>query len=527
MELDDLTNRLRRSADLVKGWGKTVLPNGKTLGEMLTFDSIPFWDVVAAEIALYHVPKALSRSDDRLQRVIRSARTYLRAVEYLAVNGRNRFLAGNRPPARSSEPVFLFLGFQPYIYRDTLQPIVRHMAGDEAIRCISLCEDLSSLRPYRSSDKEQFQSIWQHWNGDVKACANGLTNSLKNAVKELHDMGTLPRIMQDGRGSLWPRMKGVFDWLFFVYLPNFMKHYAISRHILDKYRPEIIFSPDVADPRTRVYCLAGRQRKIPTLEIQFGVYGQEAVEWQFFIADRIAAWGERSRDTLLSHGVDAGKIFLTGAPRHDGMVSVDEAEVSGTRSALGIPGGPAMVLFASTYASVYDQQDDPTLVDSVKRAVIRSAGSNGELRLVFKPHPLEDVRAAKKIAEGYRNILFAERDDDIRRLIRACDVFISLGTTATLDAIIANKLTICPKLPGWGWSDLFVDSGAVLAPASLEELQRCLKTAVPTRRKVLEDLEPARQRFLKEWIFKADGQASSRIASLAREMVLENRDGPE
>ncbi|RJP24828.1 MAG: hypothetical protein C4529_02070 [Deltaproteobacteria bacterium] len=527
MELDDLTNRLQHSADLVREWGKAALPNGKTLGEMLTFDSIPFWDVIGPEIALYHVPKALSQPDDRLSRIIRSARTHLRAVEYRVVNRRNRIVAGNRHPARPSGQVFLFLGFQPYIYRDTLQPIVRHMAGDEETRCISLCEDLSPLRSYRSSDNEQIQSIWQHWNGDVKARANRLASSLKKTVKELQDMGTLPQIIQDGSGSLWPRMKGVFDWLFTVHFPNFMKHHAISTHILDNYRPEIIFSPDVADPRTRLYCLAGRHRKIPTLEIQFGVYGQEAVEWQFFIADRIAAWGEKSRATLLSHGVDAGKIHLTGAPRHDCMVSVDEADVSGTRSALGIPSGSAMVLFASTYTSVYDQQDDPTMVDSVKRTVIQSAGSNGEMRLVFKPHPLEDVRAARKVAEGYRNILFADRDDDIRKLIRACDVFISLGTTATLDAIIANKLTICPKLPGWGWSDLFVDSGAVLAPASIEELLQCLKMAAPARKKVLEDLEPARRRFLEEWIYKADGQASARIASLARQMVLENREGPE
>ncbi len=524
MDLDNITNKLQHSADLVKDWGKTVLPNGKTLGEMLTIDSIPFWDVVGVEIALYHVPKALSRSDDRLPHIMHLARTYLRAVEYFVVNKRNIFSSRNMNPRKSSIPVFIFLGFQAQFFRDTLQPVVRNMADNKEISCISLCDDFPVRRPYPSTDKDQFQSIWQHWNSDVDAYAHGLTNSLKKAVKELNDMKILPQIIQDGRGSLWPQMKGVFDWLFVVYFPNLMKHYAITRHILEYYRPEIIFSPDVADPRTRLYCLAGRHRKIPTLEVQFGIYGQEAVEWQFSIADRIAAWGETSRDTLLSHGVVAEKIVLTGSPRHDSMVSADEAEVSRTRILLGIPSGAVMVLFASSYTSVYEKIEGSTLLDSVKRAIFHSVSSNSDLCLVLKPHPIEDVRATKKLAEGYRNILFADKDDDIRKLIRACDVFISLGTTATIDAIIANKLSICPKFPGWIWSDLFANSGAVLVPTSHEELLTCLNTAVTSRRKALEDLEPARQHFLKKWIYKADGQASARIASLAQQMVRENRN---
>ena len=45
-----------------------------------------------------------------------------------------------------------------------------------------------------------------------------------------------------------------------------------------------------------------------------------------------------------------------------------------------------------------------------------------------------------------QNIIFASKSDDIRDLINVCDVFVSLGTTATVDAMIAKKLIICPIL---------------------------------------------------------------------------------
>lgn len=522
MNLDNVTRKLQLSVDLVKAWGESKLPNGKTFGEMLTYDSVPFWDLVAVIIALYHVPKALS---DWKQPpfYIQQAITYLRLGKYQTIN-RKYFIGKNRSLDWPSKPVFMFLGFQPYLYHDTIQPIVRNMVIDKEICPVALYDYLSLQKHCHGIEGVEIQSIWQHWNNDVKPQANNLINLLKTDIKELKKMEVLPQIIQNQGQSLWLQMRATFDWLFIVYLPYLMKHFAIARHILECHRPEVIISPDVSDPRNRLYCLLGRHLNIPTLEVQFGVYGQDAVEWQFFVADRIAAWGETSRNTLMSHGIPEEKIVLTGSPRHDSMAVISSNEVLQTRSILGIPNGAVMILFASQLLSIYDQIEDPSLLDSVKRAIFQVADQSNGIFLVVKPHPREKVSVTKKLAHGCRNILFVDKNDDIKKLIRTCDAFISLGSTSTVDAIIANKLTICPNFPGWIWSDLFINSGATLVPKSQDELLQCFKkTKEGDRQKALADLALQRQRFLQQWLFKADGQASNRVKSLLLDMTKNSR----
>ena len=518
MDLDNVNRKLQLSVDLVNKWGESELPNGKTLAEIFTYDSISFWDIVAVIVALYHVPKALSlwkRPPSFLPLIM----TYLRWGKYSIIN-KKYYIRKNKCHDWPCKPVFMFLGFIPRVHHDTLEPIVRNMVNDKEICPVSLYDYLSLQKQRQGIEEGEFQSIWQHWNSDVKAQADNLTKLLKTDIKELKDMGVLPQIIQNQGESLWLQMKDTFDWLFICYLPYLMKHFAIARHILECHRPEAIISPEVSEPRNRLYCLLGKHLNIPTLIVQCGIYGQGAVEWQFLVADRIAAWGETSHNAFLLHGVPAEKIFLSGPPRHDSMVSTSNTEVLQTRSSLGISDGAFMILFASSYLSIYDQIEDPLLLDSVKREIFQAADQSNGICLVVKPHPAEKVSVTKKLAQGYRNILFVHKNDDIKKLIRACDAFISLGSTATVDAIIANKLTICPNFPGWIWSELFVNSGATLVPKSGNELLQCFKKVKDgDRQKVLADLEPARERFLQQWIFKADGQASYRIKSLLFDMA--------
>lgn len=523
MNLDNITNKLQLSVDLVKEWGESALPNGQTLAEIFTYDSISFWDVMSVYIALYCVPPALFPYK-QFSRYSQLIRTYLRWCKYKTISQQSICKRENKQCDRPSKPVYMFLGFQPYLYNDTLQPIIRNMVNDKEVYPVNLYDNMFLKNHFQQIEGSKLQFVWQHWNSDVKAQAYKLKNLLKTTIKKLKNMGVLPQIIQNQGESLWPQMRDTFDWLFIVYLPYLMKHFAVARRILDYYRPEVIISPDNSDPRVRLYCILGGHLKIPTLEIQFGMYGQASVEWQFCLADRIAAWGETSRNTLMLHGVPSEKIVLSGSPRHDCMVSISKTEALQTRSILRIPDGALMIVFASSYLSIYDEMEDPSLIDSVKRAIFQAADQFNGICLVVKPHPAENVSETKKLAQGFRNILFVHQNDDIKKLIRACDVFISLGSTATMDAIIANKLTICPNFPGWIWSDLFVNSGATLVPKSKDELLNCLKMAIDgDRQKVLDDLETGRLRFLKQWIFKADGQASNRIKSLLFEMKRDVR----
>lgn len=520
--MDDLICVMQRSARLVKGWGQERLRSGKTLAETLTLWGIPLWEVMAVDLARLHLPKALSR-DTMPPFFYRRVRPYLSWAKHTAL----RRVAIWRSQSSCAEwprrPVFLFLGFSAYIYREVLHPVVARLKRYEGPCPISLHDGRSGASSALLGEWDEFHSIWQHWDAEVKGRACDLSKALKIAVAELQINGSLPRIIHDQGRSLWPELESTFNWLFRVYLPLLLPQAVIARHFLERHRPALIISPDVADPRTRLYCLLGPQFGVPSLEVQMGEYTEASIEWRFFAADRLAVWGERARGVMLSHGVPEDRIIITGSPRHDSLVKVSKTEVSRIRTNLGVPEGSIMVLFASVYRmKEYEALQGRKLVESMKKSVFNAAEQTARLFLVVKPHPLENVQETKRIAGEVSNIRFADPRADIREMIKACDVFVAVtGSTTVTDALIANKLTIIPVFPGWVWSDQYVKSNAILAPRSAEEVTKCFRMVVDgeTRARIQLELESARKRFLRERVFKADGRASARIEALALQMA--------
>lgn len=519
--MDNAFKYLERSIGLVKTWGQSPLPSGKTLTEGLKFQGLSLWEVILPTLALYYVPKALS-SGLQPSSFMQHIRPYLSLAKHTTLDfikhKRNRQACQAWP----AKPAVLFLGFSSYMYRDVLQPVVDRLAGNKAIETVTI-HDEERARKTTSllMDSVAVQSIWQHWDDEVKSQILVLRQELRAAIAELQSTNALSRIIQAEGESLWPQLQNAFNWLFRFHLPFLLPYVAVARHILKRHRPKLIISCDVADPSSRLYCLLGRQMDIPSLEIQFGPCGTESVEWRFFLADRVAAWGEGAREALLSHGVSVEQITITGSPRHDCMVNVSSVEVARTRARLGISPGTAMVLCASSYQTKeYDGFSDPALLISMKQAVFQAAEKVAGLFLVVKPHPWEDVRETKHLIGQRRNLLLVDSFEDIRELTKACDAFVSFGTTATVDALIANKLIICPAFQGWVWCDWFLKSGAALVPSTAEEVVQSFQMVVDgSRGKVLADLEPARQQFLRQLVYKTDGQSSARVEEMVWQMI--------
>ncbi|OGP69403.1 MAG: hypothetical protein A2169_06905 [Deltaproteobacteria bacterium RBG_13_47_9] len=523
--MNDAVRMLQYSAELVKAWGQAQLPSGKTLAETLSLQGFPLWEAIAVDLARLHVPKALTM-DRQPSWFAQEVRPYLSWAKHSALNLLRRQQGSRGSPDWPVEPVFLFLGFSAYFYRDVLQPVVTRLTRSKDIATVSLHSELRLHRTMPPTQGDRFQSIWQHWDHKVEARLRALRHALRATVAELHAIEALPQIIRDHGEPIWPKMQEIFDWFFRVYLPRLLPQVVIARHILERYQPALVISPDVADPRTRLYCLLARQVGIPSLEIQFGAFGEDSIEWQFFVADRLAVWGDQAYEVMLAHGVPAGRITITGSPRHDCLINITDTDVTRIRARIGIPEGSVMVLFSSVYeeggSEAFSNPENPNLISLMKRAVFQAADQAAGLCLVVKPHPLENARKTRQLAGKMRNIQFTDPRADNRELTKACDVFVAVtGSTTVTDALIANKLTIIPVFPGWIWSDQFVKSGAILVPRSAEEVAHCLQMVVEKdyRARIQTELEPARQRFLRQWVGQADGQASARIEALARRMA--------
>jgi len=410
------------------------------------------------------------------------------------------------------------------MYRDVLAPVVECLEKRQT-RTVSLYDQ----EPLSNKRGQEVHSIWEYNTSE-------LTHDIRNQHRELrkwskrwlaNDM--LPRIIRDRARPLWPQIGDLFQAFFWVRLPGLIAQASIARRVLEIYHPTLLISVDVADSRSRLYTLLGKKYGIPSLEVQFGLAGPEGIEWQFFDACHLAVRSQRWYDALLRHGVPAGKMTVTGSPVYDDRGGETDGAIirSGTRD-LGVPPAHRLALFASFWShTTVEKWANSGRLDRAKRLVFEAASRVRGLTLVVKPHPRENVARTRALAGDFRNIVFVSAEEDIRNLIPVCDVFVSFGSTTIQSALIAHKPVIYPYFEGllwWSDDDMFLKSGAVYNPRSVQELEHVLNSVVDGSILASQKtLEPARKQFLQDWIHSDDGQAANRIAILAGQMALPSR----
>jgi hypothetical protein len=501
---------LERSARLVKAWGGAQLPNGQSLADVLTIGELSWWEVASPNLAAFYLPPYLAPTP-RASALKRRLHPYGSWIK--------QQLSSIRPRARThsgcdewpSESVVLFLGFSQYMHRDVLRPVVERLK----CRAVCLCDQDSMPMPLPAGDT--WQRIWDHWDTDAAEQTRTTQASFQQALARLRAMRALPDVIRDGDQSLWRETRSLFDWLFLVYFPAMLPHAAVARHILERHCPALIVSADVDDKRNRVYCLLGRQLGIPSLEVQFGMCGVGNVEWRFFVADRLAVWGEQARDFMLSQNVPPNRMSVTGSPRHDGVITRGHVSDRKTMASLGVQANQVTVLLACTFSNLADRDK----LAAVYKAIVRSAARCPNIVLIVKPHPGDPPKVARQFNRGAGGIIMADAREDIRALILDCDAFVTLGSTSTMDALLAGKPVIWPDLfhLRW-WNDDFIKSGATLVARSEDELASCFRAVADGSVGAAQAaLEPERQRFLERTIFRTDGQAAQRVAALADDMA--------
>lgn len=515
--MEDIISRLDRSAKLVQAWGKQTL-RGHTISETFTFNGMPLWDVLSVDLARVYVPEILAHASVQQPWFNRQIRPHLGVIKYNVKNRLSNLKYRNLPSHLPSDSYFLFLGFADYIYRDVLMPVVGWLDDQEAYSSVILNDQLLPVSEISGNGESCFRSVWQYLDRDVRIAAKKTCKEFLQVYKQVMASQVLFSALDDQERACWPQMESMFHRFFRFYMVRFLNFSIIAKYILDRYPPSLIVSSDVADPRSRMYCLYGQKLGVPVLELQFGAYGRDSIEWQFFDADQLAVWGATSRDVMINQGIPETKIIITGSPRHDYVHDTigDSPQVIAKKK--------TVILFASVYYLKAYAKADPEQYNALiamKKALFQTVEQYSDLQMIVKPHPQENILDNQELVGSMKNIEFVDQKLDIRDLIKSCDCFVSLGSTATIDALIANKLIICPFFPGWGWSSsALVESGTCLVPKSKQELDGIFhKLAVGCLPEFIASLAPHRERFLQEWLCKNDGQNTKRVAHLALDMA--------
>ena len=96
---------------------------------------------------------------------------------------------------------------------------------------------------------------------------------------------------------------------------------------------------------------------------------------------------------------------------------------------------------------------------------------------MVKPHPHENIDETKSLIKNKKNnIMILHKNEDIRELIRICDIFISFASSSMIDALIAKKLCICPMFSGWPFSNGYVESKTVLIPKNDKDVKKIFRS---------------------------------------------------
>ena len=512
---------LTYTSDLVYRLGAYKISNSTSLKSALFLNGISFWDIFSVELAHSFLPTIIEKNkkSNILFSYLKSSLRFYKnqMADFIFRKFNNQELAD-----LSNKKTLLFLGFSPRMYRDTLKPIVDLLSSKGDFNIVIMYDRKRVDGTSNDTRTCKYESIWDHWNPIINRGILSLRRDIDKAHRNHLQKKSIKKMLEDlvSNPVEVKNLEILFDEFVNSYVQCFVPRAVLARTILNKYKPSLVVTPDMADSRTRVYSSLSKELNIPSLDIQYALMGNEGL-WTFFNSDIVAAWGPSSKNIMMREGVPEDKIVLTGSPRFDYKTFSSNSRLNSLKEKYGDHGEKVIILLASTYhPKSHKNYPHTKALNLMKLAISEAIHLNSNLILIVKPHPHEDVEQTKKFFRNSKNIIFIDRDLDIRDYIHICDVFVSFGSTATMDALAAKKLTICPVFSDWGFSKFYEDSGAVLTPKSKEELKNIFsKLSDGFGLDLMQAVESGRNSFIANHLFTANANSSERIKNLIYEMV--------
>jgi glycosyltransferase involved in cell wall biosynthesis len=300
------------------------------------------------------------------------------------------------------------------------------------------------------------------------------------------------------------------------------------RRICAVHRPSVGITLTEMGAFGQTIARAGRRFGMATLNMEHGIKTHlpmvEAV-----IADRIAAFGPDSAETLVRQGADPAAIVLTGVPRYDPLFRGEGLASRGEiLPGLGLDSACRLVVFASyplAISGTHTAAHKEALVRALADAVARIPGG----ALVVKLHPQEEDAVARNVLAEGRLAAFRVVSDieaPLYPLLAACDVLATYTSTTALEAAILGKPILIANLSGLPDATPYVRAGIALYTTAPAEIG-------PAIARLLDDpalrgeLASARRRFVERYAFRADGRAAERVAGLIERMIAEGPAGAD
>jgi len=268
--------------------------------------------------------------------------------------------------------------------------------------------------------------------------------------------------------------------------------------------------------------LTARGISVPTLVVQHGILAEFNGHSTIF-ANKIAVWGDYAVKWYRQFENDPTKITVTGNPVFDETFHYLSAQrdYEDKREKLGLvkrkylatlftPGIDMLRL--SSFAT-----DDIT--ETLIKNVLKAVKSMGDINLIVKLHPNEDEVMFKKLItpenRGFATVI--GNIDNLDELVAASDVVITLDSTVGLMAVAANKPILAINFGKRHQLVPYAEGNVAIDVRRQDQMTGAIEKALHDEdtKKIMSN---ARQGFLNNFLYKQDGQSTTRVLQLIEEL---------
>lgn len=277
--------------------------------------------------------------------------------------------------------------------------------------------------------------------------------------------------------------------------------------VIEAIEPNILVVGDNTISAMRGHVLLAKERNIPVLEVQHGLWSpRDAVATP--LPDKIAAGGAYWKKIYMKFGAHEEQIVVTGWPKFDIYKKLKDEPSKQDKDTTNI-------LFA-THAT------DVNLNLRIIEAIGSFTEDSSRIRLIVKPHPAENEKIYERTVQKYKNVVLHKSKEDITGLLTYSDVVMIVDSTVGLEAAFLEKSIICINIDKAAENEesIYISIGFLIEVRELEELMPAIKDALYNE-DVRQRLAEARKKFVYEYAYLQGGNASKRVADLIIQMIEE------
>ena len=286
---------------------------------------------------------------------------------------------------------------------------------------------------------------------------------------------------------------------------------------IEERSPKLVLVADEAMPFGAIAVRAAGAADIPSMCVIHGAMPDHPKHVSAK-ATRVAVNGELTKRLLLERGTEPERIAVTGLPQFDRLADPAGLDPEPVLRELGVAAGRPVVVHTMLSGQ------GVTSMDEVVAATAEVVDAANEMRrqaaFVFKRHPADtgNLLVARMGVNPEGAGIVLTLDAPTLRLLAGADVVVTQMSTTGQEAIMLGRPLVVVNLSGKPDTIPYVEYGAALGVYRPGELAQALRLALSDDA-TLAALAEGRERFIRDFAYKADGKATERVIGVIDELL--------